>query len=313
MTATRIALGVVALSFLPACASDRGVPDVAADVAADAAPDAAPNAAADPAASTVGAPAAAPVRLEPGRVLWFERTSHVESTPGPAGGTGPFVTEIHVRFRVTAQTSDADGTTLTVEFDRVYGHVEDGDRLEFDTAGVVPKVVCRLDDVYLYTPVAGHRLVLSVSPDGTFRTRRWAGSDGGPADPRLLAAGTWIVRGMLGDDARRSATQSVGDAWDAHWTNRRDMELAAAAKRVVIARADESEVLFSSTGNTTIESQRDGLQAVSWSVATTLSRADGLVLVDDIDVGVSSARPGRDTPRSRRSHEVTRRIDGPGE
>jgi hypothetical protein len=191
----------------PADASDHSsaraasVPPVAPNVPASAVP------ADDPAAADRDVTLR--VSLAAGRTLWFVETAHHERTLGEPSRDRTYVTEVSTLWSAEGTPGEDGGTALRLKFARIWGYVDDGSLLAFDTDGEVPKVFCRLDDVLPEIALKGREFSVLVGPDGRLRFL--------PTSPLRTEADLLAlrhVRSMIGAAVPYDQAVAPGGSWE---------------------------------------------------------------------------------------------------
>ncbi len=261
---------------------------------------------------------------ERGDVVWFERMERHERTF--SSDSHPDVSEIHTLFRVEVENVDDAGTKLAARFDRVHGHVENKDRLEFDTAGVVPKVSGRLDDVKDDIALDGVIARVTISRDGKLHLRSVLTADGGPA-PEAFARAVFSVRSILGDGVRRGAPIALGESWTGSPGLMSSVSAVAAGlratgNRTTVKRIGTDAILLEVTGGAALApppehedpestEHRHGAWVESeWTTTLAVSRRDGLIIRSEQQIRSAGGRSDRFTMQDR-LHIVLRRVPPP--
>ncbi len=301
-------VAVVLALCVAGCASDaadapRAEPSTTAPEhapAASAAPVPTPTAAPTSAAGETGATPAASARAvavpldaeDDAPVPGADSTETVELRAAPAAGASvefdvtrrteypgdPTVdvsySELRTRATLTCVAVDATGATVDVRFGRVHGEVQDGNgRLAFDTAGEVPHVACRLDDVEPFLDAADVTVRVVLLRDGRMRLRSMLGPDGKPKPSFGVLP---FLQQLLAVDVIRPGPCRVGDDWP---TVRDGMESAPGAQldsRVHVAGIEADAVHLRCR---TVEAGADaGSFTGSVREVVALARTDGLPL-----------------------------------
>ncbi len=260
------------------------------------------------------------VAAETGTVLWFERTLRQERRFRRSAEA--YVSEVCTLWSAEVVSADEDGADLVVRFARVRGHVDDGERLEFDTAGLVPRVYCRLDDVRGDIALHGVEAHVTIAPDGRVLLRSALGADD-VSTPALSRLALLTVRTMLGDDVRRGEPIAAGDSWVAPPAPGLDSVSMTMDMRTTVGRVGADAVVLTAKGRATVAPPTPGdaddgasrrvrrRAEMDWAGTLTISRRDGLVVHAEHEqrnvIGITD--DGFDMEN--RIHSVTKRVPAP--
>jgi hypothetical protein len=257
------------------------------------------------------------VALAAGATLWFHEQESQEHSFGASDDPHRTTSEVNLLLSATGSpAADGEGTEVRLRFERVWGKVDDGSVLAFDTGGSVPQVFCRLDDVRPEIALAGREIRFVVSPDGRLRSA---------GDPPIRTTADMIAflhaKSLLGASIRRGEPVASGASWEetnAITLGGMPINYRVATRvgpigrgSVVMAQEFSADGGKGPLGAPAVQ----GVQ-VSHSVAGTesivLSRSDGLVLLSDgektITMSMQSTREGDAGRGMEMRHHVRTRV-----